>query len=327
MTGPPVPEAARRAAYSSTLRADQARTTQRAVVDAAGRLFVELGYAATTIDAVAAEAGVSRKTVFSAVGGKGALLKRAWDVALAGDHEPVPMVERPAVTAMLAERDPERLLQMWVDMQLEVGSRAAPLGATLLAAADVDDEVHELRELVRRESLEGARGFIAHLHEVGGLRADLGAERAADLCWAVLNSMLLSLLVGPRGWSLAEYGDWLLRVLRATLLPPGRGEASVGDGTTGVAGPLTVEDDEEHSRYVARLEGVVVGTLSYEPTEHLLVLLRTDADPGVADALVGRVVDDVRAKGGRRLLVVCPFVSWWVGRHPEAASLVVSTAS
>jgi AcrR family transcriptional regulator/predicted GNAT family acetyltransferase len=321
-----VPGSPRRATYSSTLRADQAHATRRAVVEAASRLFVQQGYAATTIDAVAAGAGVSRKTVFSAVGGKGALLKRAWDVAIAGDDEPVPMAERPAVAAMQAERDPERLVRMWVDMQLEVGSRAAPLGAALLAAADVDDEVRELREVVRRESLVGARAFVTHLHGVGGLRSGLGPERAADVCWAVLNSMLLSLLVGPRRWSLAEYGDWLVTILRPTLLGPDpvEGSAPVEAVTPVAAGNVTVEDDGEGHRYVARLDGREIGTLSYEPAAQVLVLVRTDADPVVGDALVRRAVDDVRASG-RRLLAVCPFVAWWLGRHPEAATLVGPT--
>src|SRR4051794_11070834 len=293
MTGPPVPEAPRRAPYSSTLRADQARSTRRAVVEAASRLFVQQGYAATTIDAVAAEAGVSRKTVFSAVGGKGALLKLAWDVAIVGDDEPVPMVERPAVAAMLAERDPERLVRVWVDMQLEVGSRAAPLAAALQAAADVEDEVRELQELVRRESLVGARAFVAHLDEVGGLRAGLGPERAADVCWAVLNSMLLSLLVGPRGWSLAEYGDWLVEILRPTLLGVGpSGTAAPHHGTPSAVGGVTVDDDPDRHRYVARSGGREVGTLSYEPADQVLVLVSTDADPVVADALAERAVDE-----------------------------------
>ena len=70
--------------YRSTLREEQARATRRAVVGAARDLFVELGWSRTTIDAVAARAGVSRKTVFTSVGGKAALLKLALDWALVG---------------------------------------------------------------------------------------------------------------------------------------------------------------------------------------------------------------------------------------------------
>ena len=75
--------------YRSDLRTSQARETRRAIVAAASRLFVERGYGATTIDAVADAAGVSRKTVFTAVGGKVDLLKVALDWAVAGDDRPV----------------------------------------------------------------------------------------------------------------------------------------------------------------------------------------------------------------------------------------------
>src|SRR5437667_10340968 len=90
--------------YNSALRAAQARATRRAIVDAAARLFTERGYGATTIDAIAEAAGVSRKTVFTSVGGKTEALKLAIDWAIAGDDEPVPIPERPHVKAAL---DPE----------------------------------------------------------------------------------------------------------------------------------------------------------------------------------------------------------------------------
>ena len=75
--------------YQSALRDEQARTTRRAIVEAGAALFVERGYAGTTVDAIAERAGVSRKTVFTSVGGKVGLLKLAIDWALAGDDEPV----------------------------------------------------------------------------------------------------------------------------------------------------------------------------------------------------------------------------------------------
>src|SRR3954451_14300142 len=71
--------------YSSPLRARQAEQTRRGIVAAAGPLFVEVGYGRTSVDAVAEAAGVSRKTVFSAVGGKVELLKLAIDWAVVGD--------------------------------------------------------------------------------------------------------------------------------------------------------------------------------------------------------------------------------------------------
>src|SRR5919107_608151 len=102
--------------YQSRLREEQARSTRRAIVTAAGDLFVELGWSRTTIDAVADRAGVSRKTVFTSVGGKAALLKLAFDWALAGDDEPVAIADRPDVRRMMAGDDPAALLSAWVAM-------------------------------------------------------------------------------------------------------------------------------------------------------------------------------------------------------------------
>ena len=80
--------------YDASRRQEQARATRRAVVDAASRLFVRKGYAGTSADEIAAKAGVCRATVF-AVGGKGDLLKLAYDFAVGGDDEEIRLVERP----------------------------------------------------------------------------------------------------------------------------------------------------------------------------------------------------------------------------------------
>ena len=87
--------------YVSEVRDEQARRTRRAIVTAARELFLGQGYAATTIDAIAAAAHVSRRTVFNAVGGKTVLLKLALEWAIVGDDEPVPLADRPAWRARL----------------------------------------------------------------------------------------------------------------------------------------------------------------------------------------------------------------------------------
>src|SRR3954467_3001154 len=120
--------------YRSTLRAEQARATRRAVVSAARDLFVEIGWTRTTIDAVAARAQGSRKTVFTPVGGKAALLKLALDWALVGDDEPVPMAERPVIAGMEQLSDPRELVARWARFVADLEVRAAPLAAVLVAA-------------------------------------------------------------------------------------------------------------------------------------------------------------------------------------------------
>ncbi|NMO92668.1 TetR/AcrR family transcriptional regulator [Actinomycetospora sp. TBRC 11914] len=201
--------------YRSELRTRQARATRRAVVEAATGLFVARGYADTTLDAVAAAAGVSRRTVVNAVGGKAALLSLAWDFSLVGDDEPVPMADRPAVLAIRASTDPDESVRLWAEMAVEVEERAAPIGRVLEAAADVDADAAALLTKAATERLEGARAFTAHLAAIGGLAPGVTAERAADAFWALNDGTLYRRLVLDRGWSAAAFTAWLTAQARA----------------------------------------------------------------------------------------------------------------
>src|ERR1700754_18428 len=96
--------------YSSDLRGAQALRTRTQIVAAAAELFVENGYAATTIEAIAVAAGVSRKTVYTSAGSKAQLISIAYDHAIAGDDEPVPLRDRPTIKALEAEPDAARML-------------------------------------------------------------------------------------------------------------------------------------------------------------------------------------------------------------------------
>ena len=124
--------------YRSGLRTAQAEQTRRSIVSAAARLFVDDGYGATTIDAVAESAGVSRKTVFTAVGGKVDLLKTALDWAVAGDDQPVAVADRPEVRELLAMDDPVALLTSWARVMVAIDVRVAGLFRVLEIAADGD---------------------------------------------------------------------------------------------------------------------------------------------------------------------------------------------
>ena len=115
-----------RRAYSSALRDQQAGLTRRRVLDAALELFLAEGYPGTTIEAVARRAEVSTQTVYNAVGGKAALLRAVYDVTLAGDDQPVPIAERPAFQAMLAETDGRRCLARYAALGRELWERAGP---------------------------------------------------------------------------------------------------------------------------------------------------------------------------------------------------------
>ena len=211
-----MPEARR--PYRSTLRESQARATRRAVVNAARDLFVELGWSGTTIDAVAARAGVSRKTVFTSVGGKAALLKLALDWALVGDDEPVPLEERQVLAEMDQQTDPRALVARWARFVAELEERAAPLAAVLVVAADADPEAAGVHAVSERNRLRGAEFIVARLTAINGLRPGVTAERAVAAALVLMDPSIHRTLVSEHGWTRGEYADWIERNAVAELL-------------------------------------------------------------------------------------------------------------
>src|SRR6478672_9140777 len=107
MTGPVNP----RRSYNSPRRREQAAATRQEILEAAERLFGQKGYAATTMAAIAAEAGVALKTVYVAFETKSGVLRALWNLRLRGDEELTPVAEQTWYREMLAEPDPERRLR------------------------------------------------------------------------------------------------------------------------------------------------------------------------------------------------------------------------
>jgi AcrR family transcriptional regulator len=205
--------------YTSQVRDEQARRTRRAIVTAAHDLFLAQGYAATTIDGIAAAAHVSRRTVFNSVGGKVALLKLALDWAVVGDDEPIALIDRPAIKAILAESDPQKALMLWVQSVTDTAARTTPLGEVLIAAADIDPAAAQLLADANRNRMLGATVFIRYLASLDGLAAGITEQRATELCWALTDGHLYRLLVAQRSWSTADFSRWLSDSLAAALLP------------------------------------------------------------------------------------------------------------
>ncbi|MEP6638601.1 MAG: TetR family transcriptional regulator [Chloroflexota bacterium] len=204
--------------YDSPLRKAQAAATRRAVIDAAATLFIERGYVATSLDAVAETAGVSRATVTS-VGGKKVLLKSAYDVALVGDDEPIPFPLRPASLAVRAEPDPIRYLDGYVGLLIEIDRRLAPIYEAVRGAASADPEVRDVFETIGAERRIGAGNVVGDLLAKGArLRAGLDPGTAADVLWVLIDPGLFHLLVHRRGWSPERFGAWLADSIKRQLL-------------------------------------------------------------------------------------------------------------
>ncbi len=204
--------------YRSPLRAAQAGQTRHAIVDAAKRLFVEAGYGATSIDAIAEAAGVSRATVFAVVGSKAALLKTAYDVALVGDDEAVALPDRPGAKAIRAEPDPKRYLERYAGFVTELGARVAAIYEATRGAASADPEIRPVWEKIQGERRIGAAHVVADTAAKGPLRDGIDPESAADVVWVLNDPGLYHLLVNVRGWPAGRYREWLADSLKRELL-------------------------------------------------------------------------------------------------------------
>jgi AcrR family transcriptional regulator len=206
--------------YTSSLRTSQAQATRRAIVDAAASLFVERGYGGTSVDAIAAAAGVSRKTVFTSVGGKLETLKLALDWAIAGDDDPIPVLERPHVQAAQREPDARRILRDFAANIVEVMGRTAALLRVLEAAAGIDAELRALNDDLRTQRQHGMSVLAALLDQRAALRPDLTVEEAADVLWLLNDSAPYHRFVVEQGWSPTRYAAWVADTLVALLVAP-----------------------------------------------------------------------------------------------------------
>ena len=197
--------------YHSPLRTGQAEASRAAVLAAARELFVEQGYGGTTVDQIAARAGVSKPTVFTAVGNKATLLKVVRDVAMAGDDDPASVTDRPDVTAIAAAGDLERAVRLTAQHVVAVNVRYDDVHEVIRGAAGADPAVAELWETSERERHVGAGHLLTRL----GAAPVVPAPQAQDQLWLLMAPDHYHRLVVVRGWSRAAYEQWLTDGIRA----------------------------------------------------------------------------------------------------------------
>src|SRR5437879_6704400 len=155
--------------YDSTRRRAQAAQTRQDILKAALQLFLEGGYAGTTINDVAAAARVAVETIYRGFGGKAALFKGVIEAAIAGGaaRAAITPEARPVVRAMIAEQNPRRVLELHAATQPGIHARAGPLYRVLIEAAAADPEVADVWNQLEAQRLTGMRR-IAEQRKDGG---------------------------------------------------------------------------------------------------------------------------------------------------------------
>jgi AcrR family transcriptional regulator len=196
-------------------RPGQARTrlARRAVVTAARTLFLERGYAASTVEAISTLADVPQATVYRLFASKAGILKALLDASIAGDDQPIAVQERADVASLFAESDPMKLLDGFAGVTTAINQRTNDLYRVIVSAADSDPAAAELLAVVDQQRARGQREIARALSRGGSLRTGLQQRDAVDVIHALMSPDVYRHLVVERGWQAEKYRRWLAATL------------------------------------------------------------------------------------------------------------------
>ena len=190
------------------------------ILESARKLFLEKGYAATTMPQIAGAADVALDTVYATLGTKAGLFRVLVETALSGQEHAVPAEERDYVRAIRAEPDAVRKLQIYANALADIHPRLAPLFEVLRNAASQDADLGALWQEISSRRADNMRLLARNLRSTGRTRADLTDAAVADVLWAMNSPEFYLLLVGQRGWSTTQFAAWLADAWASLLLQP-----------------------------------------------------------------------------------------------------------
>jgi AcrR family transcriptional regulator len=205
--------------YEGVARQARTRRTRAAVVEAAQSLFVERGYAATTIEAISDRSDTPQATVYRLFSSKLGILKAVLDVSVGGDDQAVAMADRPRVRALVSDDDAKNQLAGFAALLREIMGRVGSVHRILADAARSDQDAASLLTEMARQRQEGQRRIARSLARSGALRPGIRERDAADIIHALASPEVYGLLVSDRGWSGERYEKWLRSILIDQLLP------------------------------------------------------------------------------------------------------------
>jgi AcrR family transcriptional regulator len=198
----------------------QARTrlARREVVDAARTLFLDRGYASTTVEAISDHADVPIATVYRLFSSKLGILKALLDTSIAGDDQPVAVSERTDVASLFQETNPRELITRFSGVTTAINERTNDVYRVLESAAGSDPAAAELLGQIRQQRDQGQGQIVRALARAHALRSGLKQRDAADIIHAVMSPEVYRLLVADRGWKPERYQQWLAATLTEQLI-------------------------------------------------------------------------------------------------------------
>lgn len=204
--------------YRSPGRASAAAATRARIRDAASRLFVEQGYAATSLRQIAKAAGVGERTLYDVFPSKAALFAHTLGVAVVGDEQPVAVAARPEITDARQQPDPRQSIAQHVAYTADLLDRAGDLIMVSVEAAGADPDMREAAD-AGAAATHGVHLALAEtLHTRGALRPGLDPTTAADILYALLSPHTHQLLRRHRGWTADRYRTWMSETITRELI-------------------------------------------------------------------------------------------------------------
>ncbi len=207
-----------RRVYRSAQRTAQAQHTRQRIIAAAAEQFASTGYPATTMRSIAAAAGVSVASIELAFGTKAQLLKTAIDVAIAGDHDPVAVLDRDWATAAQATTTVHDFLTAVGRTLRPAMTRSASLVLAAYDAAETDPALCELASQLATQRATTVAWIIDGIRDRAALRAGITRRHAIDQIWLLMDPAVYHRLTRYRGWSPASYEKWFTDTIRRLLL-------------------------------------------------------------------------------------------------------------
>jgi AcrR family transcriptional regulator len=211
--------------YTNSVRAVKTRQqiaaeeTQRAIVEAAARLFAEHGYHATSVSRIASESGVAVQTIYNSLGSKHGILSRVLDFAAAGERAPVPVPQFMREQAV-REPDPRRIISQIVEFWRDALPRTAPVFRIIREAAAADPQAAELERARAAQRLHNYGHAAQRLSDCGALRIELTIDHAAAAIFAIGHPETYRTLVLDGDWDDERWATWARASLEATLIEP-----------------------------------------------------------------------------------------------------------
>jgi AcrR family transcriptional regulator len=203
--------------YSSAVREEQAARTRTRILDAASALFLERGYARTTMKDIAAQADVARDTVHAIFGSKARVLTSLIDVRLVPDGTVANVTQRPDAQAIKDEIDQRKQIELFAKFIAGISTELRPLFEILRTASAVEPEMAKVFQEMDRFRLSNMRTYARWIAARGPMR--VSSRQAGEIIWALASLDVGRMLCDELGWTESQHARWLSDTLVRTLLP------------------------------------------------------------------------------------------------------------